>query len=170
MDQTSTTERFEAARKTESSDRYFCCKRFAAALLVIFLFANFELPLAQSKKKKAPARKPQSTLNNQVAKARADLVAAAKDYKDSLQKLLAFEEADVKSATETLEKRRALLDQNIISKKEVQESEQAVVAAQSKVNDTKKQIGESDNLIAEASGERQLQKLGPSRLGSYQAT
>jgi hypothetical protein len=81
-----------------------------------------------------------------------------------------FQEADLKTATEILEKRKALLSENIISKKEVEESEHALAAAQGRVTDTKKQMGESDNLIAEASAERQLEKLGPSRLGAYQAT
>jgi len=138
--------------------------------LTLFLIANCETSLAQSKKKKTPARKSQPTLNSQISQARADLVVAAKNYKDSLQKLLVFQEADVKTTTDTLEKRKALLSQNIISKKEVEESERALAAAQAKVNGTRKEIGESDNLIAEASGERQLEKLGPSRVGAYQAT
>jgi hypothetical protein len=128
---------------------------------------------AAQAKKKTPAKsqpKPQTTLDTQIAKAKADLVKAASDYKESLQKLLAFEEDDVKLAAATLEKRKALLSQNIISKKEVEESERALATAQSKVDDTRKQIGESDNLIAEASGERQLEKLGKSRLGAYQVT
>jgi len=148
----------------------FCRKRFTAALLSVVLIATCETSLAQSKKKKAPARKAQPTLNSQLSQAKADLVAAARNYKDSLQKLLVFQEADVKLGTETLEKRKALLSENIISKKEVEESEHALATAQAKVNDTRKQIGESDNLIAEASAERQLEKLGPSRLGAYQAT
>jgi hypothetical protein len=161
------TKRLFAALRSFASLRE---KRLLASIVVSFFLIAFQSSFAQSKKKKTPARKPQSTLNSQVAKARADLVAAAKDYKDSLQKLLVFQEADVKNATETLEKRKALLTENIISKKEVQESEQALAAAQAKVTETKKQIGESDNLIAEASGERQLEKLGPSRPGAYQAT
>jgi hypothetical protein len=144
-------------------------KSLTALLLSIFLIATCETSLAQTKKK-APARKSQPTLNSQLSQARADLVVAAKNYKDSLQKLLVFQDADVKMATETLEKRKALLSQNIISKKEVEESERALASAQAKVNSTKKEIGESDNLIAEASGERQLEKLGPSRVGAYQAT
>lgn len=144
-------------------------RQFAAISLTVFLIATCETSLAQSKKK-APVRKSQPTLNSQLSQARADLVVAAKNYKDSLQKLLVFQEADVKTATDTLDKRKALLSQNIISKKEVEESEHAVATAQAKVNSTKKEIGESDNLIAEASGERQLEKLGPSRVGAYQAT
>ena len=139
-------------------------------ILAFFVLVAFQASFAQTKKKKAPPRKPQSTLSSQVAKAKADLISAAKDYKDSLQKLLAFQEADVKLASEQLAKRKELLSQNIISKKEVEESEHALASAQAKVSETKKQMGESDNLIAEASGERQLEKLGPTRLGAYQAT
>ena len=125
---------------------------------------------ASQTKKKTPRKSQPTALDNRVTKAKADLVAAAKDYKESLQKLLAFEEDDVKLAAAQLEKRKALLSQNIISRKEVEDSERALATAQNKVNDTKKQIGESDSLIAEASGERQLDKLGKSRLGAYQVT
>jgi hypothetical protein len=152
------------ARKKERIRKYL-----DAFVLTLVLIAACNGSLAQARKKTPPRKQP-STLNTRLAQARADLVVAAKNYKDSLQKLLAFEEADVKAATDTLEKRKALLSENIISKKEVEESEKAVATAQSKVTDTKKQIGESDNLIAEASGERQLEKLGPSRTGAYQAT
>lgn len=145
-------------------------KPVAAFVLSVLLVANCGTSLAQSKKKKVPPRKAQPTLNSQLSQARADLVSAAKNYKDSLQKLLVFQEADLKIATDTLEKRKALLAENIISRKEVEESEHALAAAQTKVAETKKQMGESDNLIAEASGERQIEKLGPSRVGAYQTT
>lgn len=146
------------------------CRKFPTLLLLVLLLATCQASFAQTRKKKAPPRKAKPTLNSQVSQARADLVAAAKNYKDSLEKLLVFQQADVKIATETLEKRKALLSENIISKKEVEESEHTLAAAQVKVTDTKKQMGESDNLIAEASGERQIEKLGPSRPGAYQAT
>lgn len=167
---------FALARETErpASTDHQCPgsfrKLFAVLLVLAFLIATSESSFAQNKKKKAPPRKAQPTLNSRLSQARADLVVAAKNYKDSLQKLLVFHEADVKTASDTLEKRKALLSQNIISKKEVEESEHALASAQAKVSSTKKEIGESDNLIAEASGERQLEKLGPSRVGAYQAT
>ena len=142
------------------------------ALLVLAIVCLSSSVEAQTKKK-TPSKsqtKSQTTLDSRLAQAKADLVSAANDYKESLQKLLAFEGDDVKLATATLEKRKALLSENIISRKEVEESEHALVAAQARVNDTKKQIGESDNLIAEASAERQLEKLGKSRVGAYQVT
>lgn len=123
---------------------------------------------AQSKKKPAPKNQP--SLNERVAKAKQDVIAAANNYKASLAKLLAFQEDDVKLAADIVEKRKALLAQNIISKKEVEESEQALATAQAKVNATKKEVADADSLIAEATGEAQLAKLGPSRVGAYQST
>lgn len=140
----------------------------AVAASVLLLFVTTESSLAQSKKK-AP-RKSQSTLNEQVAKAKAEVIAAANEYKVSLEKLLTFQENDVKAAADTVEKRKALLAESIISKKEVEDSERALSVAQAKVADTKGQMAEADNLIAEAKAEEQLAKLGPSRVGAYQTT
>lgn len=143
--------------------------------LVISLIATPATSLAQGKKK-TPARaekktpKGEPTLADRVATAKAEVVVAANNYKASLQKLLEFQQNDLKALTETLEKRKALLAESIISKKEVDESEQAVLTAQGKVAGTEKELTETDNLIAEATGEAQLAKLGPSRPGSYQTT
>lgn len=137
------------------------------AAVVVSMFANAsDNALAQKRRKTAP-KKAEPTLSDRVAKAKADVAAAANEYKESLQKLLALQEDDVKSATQTVEKRKELLAQAIISKREMEESERALSIAQDKVADTKKQIGDADNLIAEASAEEQLSKLGP---GTYQAT
>jgi hypothetical protein len=141
-------------------------KYFSAAVLVLVLLAASGDALAQAKKKKAPS-KSEPTLADRVAKAKAEVAAAANDYKASLEKLLALQENDVKTASETVERRKELLDQAIISKKELEESERALSAAQDKVANTKRQMAESDTLIAEATAEAELAKLGP---GAYQAT
>jgi len=141
-------------------------RNLCALVLAFTLVASFDNALAQRKKKKSPQRS-EPTLADRVAKAKADLVAAANGYKASLEKLLALQESDVKAASETVNKRKELLAQAIISKKELEESERILSAAQEKVADTKRQIGESNDLIAEATAEEQLAKLGP---GTYQAT
>jgi hypothetical protein len=139
----------------------------ACALLVVSLIATSSTSLAQTKKKKSPPRKSQQTLADRVAKAKAEVSAAANEYKASLEKLLALQENDVKTASETVEKRRELLAQAIISKRELEESERALATAKDKVAGTKRQMAESDTLIAEATAEAELAKLGP---GAYQAT
>lgn len=137
-----------------------------ATVLAFVLLSVTGDSIAQSKKRKTP-QKSEPSLVDRVAKAKADVVAAANEYKASLVKLLALQESDLNAASETLEKHKKLLAQSIISKKELEDSERALSAAQYKVAETKKQIGESDNLIAEATAEEQLTKLGP---GSYRTT
>jgi hypothetical protein len=142
-------------------------KYLSAAVLVLALTTASGVSLAQGKKKPKTSPKSEPTLSDRVKKAKAEVAAAANDYKASLEKLLAFQENDVKAASEQVEKRKELLALAIISKKELEESERALSAAQDKVANTKKQMAESDTLIAEATAEAELSKLGP---GAYQAT
>lgn len=140
-------------------------KYLSAAVLVLVLLAASGDSLTQGKKKTPSKSEP--TLADRVKKAKAEVAAAANDYKASLAKLLALQENDVKTASETVERRKELLAQAIISKKELEESERALSAAQDKVANTKRQMAESDALIAEATAEAELAKLGP---GAYQST
>lgn len=125
-------------------------------------------------KKKAPKPKPQtksiSQLNKDSSKARADVIAAAKDYKASLEKLLALQQADVKRAAEEVEKRKSLLGLEIISKREVEQSEQALAQAQAKVEETKSQMGGTDTLVAEVKAAEQMAKMRPLAVGGYAST
>lgn len=138
-------------------------KYVSTTVLVLVLISPSGGSVAQGTKR--GPRKQEPTLADRVAKAKADVIAAANHYKTSLGKVLDFQEEDVKTATEVVEKRKELLAQSIISKKELEESERLLSAARDKVAETKKQMGEADNLIAEASAEEQLAKLGP---GTYQ--
>lgn len=137
----------------------------SATVLVLVVISASGDSLAQGTK--TGPRKQEPTLADRVAKAKADVIAAANNYKASLGKVLDFQEEDVKTASELVEKRKELLAQSIISKKELEESERLLSAARDKVAETKKQMGEADNLIAEATAEEQLAKLGP---GTYQTT
>ena len=125
-------------------------------------------------KKKSPKPKPQtksySELNKDSSKARADLIKAAKDYKASLEKLLLLQKAEVGRAAEEAEKRKALLGLEIISKREVELSEQARAQAQAKVEETEAQMESADTLVAEVQAAEQLAKMRPLNVGGYAAT
>lgn len=144
-----------------------CGKYICSTVLGLVLLSVTGDSIAQTRKKKKTPQKPEPALADRMAKAKADVVAAANEYKASLEKLLALQESDVKAASDTVEKYKELLAQAIISKKELEESERALSTAQYKVAETRRQIGESDNLIAEAAAEEQLVKLGP---GTYRST
>jgi hypothetical protein len=137
-------------------------------LVLAFLCATGD---ASAQRKKKPAKTPSSnaTLANRVTQARADLIAASKDYKASLEKLLPFEEDERKRAAAEVELRKQLLAEGVASKRDLEESERKLTNAEAKVAQTRKQLGEADELIAEASGERELAKLS-ARPGSFYTT
>jgi hypothetical protein len=141
-------------------------KYLKSAALILMLLSTMVDVSAQQKKKPAKTPGSNTTLANRVAQARADLIAASKEYKASLEKLLPFEEDERKRAVDEVERRKQLLAEGVASKRDLEESERKVATAEAKVAQTRKQLAEADELIAEASGERELAKL-PARPGSY---
>ena len=142
-------------------------KYLKLTMLILALLCAAADASAQHKKKPAPSSN--ATLANRVAQARADLIAASKEYKASLEKLLPFEEDERKRAVDEVERREQLLAEGVASKRDLEDSERKVATAEAKVAQTRKQLAEADELIAEASGERELAKL-PARPGSYYTT
>ena len=143
-------------------------RKYFKALIIIALLALLNSPLWAQGKKSKPARA--ATPAQRLAKAKADVVTAANAHKAALEKLLTLQEAEKKSLAEELSKRKSLLEQGIVSKREIELSEQEMAAVEAKVSDTRKLMGETDHLIAEASAEEKLLKLGPARIGAYQTT
>ena len=150
--------------------RFFNAANPAIRRAMVFIVLTCTLLLAfdaeAQKGKKKPPRHPPGELAQRIAKAKDEVVAAAQNYKESLDKLLVFQEGDVKTASETVEKRKALVEQQIVSKRELEESERALVAAQAKVAETRRQMTEADQLIAEATAEKQLALMPPPRVGT----
>jgi hypothetical protein len=94
----------------------------------------------------------------ELDKATKNLVSAANQYKASVEALIPIYENELKAATETLEKRKQLFAQGIISKRDLEAGEQAVKEAQAQLDRTREQITESDHLIAEAKAEAEMAK------------
>ncbi|HWP43393.1 MAG TPA: hypothetical protein VNO14_09180 [Blastocatellia bacterium] len=93
---------------------------------------------------------------DKLAKATSDLVEAANEYKSSVQSLIPMYENALKSARETLEKRKELYAQGFISRRELEASEQAVKEAEARLEQARKHMTESDQLIAEAKASEEL--------------
>lgn len=114
---------------------------------------------AQKKtKKKTPAPAPVSEL----AKLREEFIKATNEYKASLEKLVAFYEADVKKAEEKLALSEKLLAEGLIAKAQVEENQRALAAAKTKVAETRSQMSGADDQIAsvlvEEEADQQLAK------------
>jgi Outer membrane efflux protein len=130
-----------------------------AWLIVIVITALSVDAFAQKKTKKKPAAaEPQS----QLAKLHEEYINATKDYKASLEKLLAIYEANVKKVEEKLDVSRKLLKEGLIAKTQVEENERAVTSAKERVSETRRQMASADDQIAgvlvETAADEQLAK------------
>ncbi len=160
-----------------------------AAKLAIATLLLASLPVAFSQARK-PARKrsaapPSKTrvvipppvseaerkqLAETASQSRANLIAASKIYRESLERVLELQKQDETRAAELVEKRKTLLDLGVISKREVEEGEQSLGAAQARMSETRKQIEEVDHLVAEVNAAEQLAKMPPEPRGSFRAS
>ena len=95
-----------------------------------------------------------------------DLVRAASQYKASVQALIPIYENNLKTAMEALVKRKELLAQGLVSKRDIDAGEQAVKGAQTQLDQTRQQLTESDQLIAEANAES-VKPPGAAPTGRY---
>src|SRR5262249_24282043 len=81
---------------------------------------------------------------------RENLIKATNDYKASLEKLVPIYEQNVKDSSDRFAKQKELFAQGIISKRELDDLERKVSEAQSSLDSTKKQLAQSDEMLAEA--------------------
>lgn len=125
-----------------------------AATIIAFLM-SLNPAQAQSKSVKS---------SDQLARTQAEVASSTQKYQESLAAVLALDEERVKEATELLATRRQLFDEGVVSKRELEQSETALAAAQAKVDQTREQMVESDNLKAEAEAAEELAKTLPAQI------
>jgi hypothetical protein len=135
-----------------------------ALLAITFLLSFSFVPStkAQSKKERQPP--------NPVAKSKSDIVKAAREHRADLEKVLPFLEAEAKRASEVVERRKELFASGLVSKRELEESEQALSASQARIESHRGQIAQVDYVIAEALAAEQLARLQPLEVGGYVAS
>src|SRR5581483_11433802 len=112
--------------------------------------------ISAAKQKQAGGRSRQPELSKRVAAAKGEVIAAADAYIESCNKLLVFQEDDLKAAEETVERRKSLVAENKISERELEESKRMLAAAKAKIEETKRQIAEAEDLKVEAQAEAKL--------------
>ena len=119
---------------------------------------------AQRKRPIKQARKTQAQPQNELTKLRDEYIKATKDYKDSLQKLLVLYEASQRKAEQRFAQSQELYKQGLISKRQLDESENAVATEKGKVSGIQQQIAAADTQIAqtllEVEGDKQIAKIG----------
>jgi len=144
---------------------------FFVCLVVVTVVAD----AGAQKKRAASQAKPKATQPaSEVDKLRKDYIETTKQYKASLEKLLPLYQAGVKKAEDRFTKSKELFKLGLISKSELDDSEQAVTLAQAKVAEVQQQTISANTQIAqtliEIDGEKQIAKLGPVTKGGFVRT
>ena len=84
-----------------------------------------------------------------LARARVQLVDSAREYRASLERLLALQEALAARASDTAARRRDLHERGFVSGQELEESEGVAVRAWEQVGDTRRRRAKTDSVLAE---------------------
>ncbi len=128
---------------------------------------------AQAQRKKTtrpPAKTSPAQSGDELSKLHDEYIKATKDYKASLQKLLALYQSSVKKAEQKRDQTQTLFAAGLISQRDVEQAELAVTNAGLKVSEVQQQISSADTQIAqtlvEVEGDKQIAKLGTIRRGS----
>ena len=139
-----------------------------------FFMSETSVISAQTKRPARPGPRAPAQPANELTKLRDQYIKTTKEYKASLQKLLALYEASVLKAEQHLAKSKELYQEGLLSKKELENSERALTVEQEKVSSVEQQIATADTQIAETlleiEGDKQIAKLGRIRKGSLVQT
>lgn len=135
---------------------------------------------ARAKKVTAAQSKTEPQPVSELARLRAELVEKTKEYKSSLEQLLTHYDAEVKRADERVVKSRELYNAGLVSKRALDEDEQAAETARAKVARVEGQLKSADVQIAETLVEAEAEedaakalakaKLAPRAVGGMVTT
>ena len=137
-------------------------------IVAIFLFVSSLSVSAKAEKIKTDGaqKKPASQLD----KTASELITAASQYKASVTALVPVYETALQTAQESLVKRKELFDQGIISRRDLEAGEQAVKDAQAQLDAARKQVVESEQLLAEAKAPKPKIVIPPMKSKGYGTT
>jgi hypothetical protein len=113
-----------------------------------------------AQKKKRPAKPPPASASTQseLEKLRQQYIETTKEYKASLEKLRELYKASARKAEDRLDKSKDLFKDGLISKKQVEEGEQALEAERLKISGVEQQLKTADTLIAQTLVEVESEK------------
>lgn len=121
------------------------------------------LPAARAPWAAGPAPDPVS-----AREPAAEIVAALKDYRASLEILLPMRAREVAGVNKLRDQRQEFLERGIISRREFEETEAAAARAEEKLEETRRAIGAADQAMAEATTVRVLASLPTLGPGGYE--
>jgi hypothetical protein len=121
----------------------------------------------KTSKKEEAKKEDAKSLDEAAKESRALLLSASKDYRASLEKLLELQRQEEARAAELVSKRKELFDLGVISKREFDDGERALLEVRSKISETMSRFAEVDQLVAEVNAAEELAKMSATRPGTH---
>jgi hypothetical protein len=119
---------------------------------------------------KPPPPLPRTGASDKLAKTTADLLRATREYRASLERLLAVYESDLTRTTELIEEKWAQFAKGLASRQEIEEAELTRLTAQENLTETRQWLEEADRLLMEANLSDELNRLPPLPPGGFLET
>jgi hypothetical protein len=155
--ETRATERWIDSRRSRPQGLQFTLRLMGACLTLVVLLAA---PARGQQKIQGRGETP-SKSESEPARLRTQLTAATRDYKATVENLVAIYEADLKQAEGRLEKMKELYAQKLITRRDLETSEDAAAHARDKLVDAQAQSKSADVQLAEALVEAEAEGAAP---------
>jgi len=155
--ETRATERWINLSRARPQGLQFTLRLMGACLALVFLTAAH----ARGQQRIQDRDEAPSKSESEPARLRTQLAAATREYKANLEKLVAIYEADAKQAEGRLQKMKELSAQGLITRREVEASEDAAARARDKVVDAQAQLKSADVQLAEVLVEVEVEETAP---------
>ena len=110
---------------------------------------------------------PRSATEERLLQLNAEVARTIEEIKESLERLLALNEQEAERFQRQVELRAPLRAKGYVSRLEPEENERALAAAQAAVEETRRQLAQTDMALAEANARTQLAGLAALPSGAY---
>lgn len=105
------------------------------------------------------AARAQTRPAGELSPARAALVRATEEYQASTREMIRLKEAELARAGQAHEQLRQLVGDGLVARRELEAGEQALAAARAALEELRRQITDSDHLVAEVRAAEEAEKL-----------
>ena len=107
---------------------------------------------------------------SELIRAQTELIARTREYRESLDPVLAFHESEAARAEAQARRGRELLDRGLVSRREAEARDALAQAARAKVDETRQRMGEADALMGETLAAIEVAKMPRSAPGETVST
>jgi hypothetical protein len=95
----------------------------------------------------------------ELIRAQTELIARTREYRESLEPVLGFQEAEAARAESQARTHRELLDRGLVARREVEALEALAQAARARADETRQRMGEADALMGETFAAIEVAKM-----------